>query len=107
MENQYFVIRRDGDRLFGLACGRCDNPYTFGALENFAIHRDTLEFDIEHQDWGEGTHVPFARHVTAHIAMNELRIDARRADIPGGAPIISSLIGPIALEATAGNAVKD
>ena len=103
MEKQYFVIRHDGDGLFGLACGRCDNPYTMGALEHFVIHGDTLEFDIMHQDWGEGDHVPFVRHVVAHVAMNEMRIDARRADVPGGAPIISSLIGPIALEATAWN----
>lgn len=102
-QKQYFLIRQDGDHLFGLACGECDNPYTMGALDHFDIHGDTLEFDIEHQDWGEGAHVPFVRHVTAHIAMNELRIDARRADIPGGAPIISSLVGPIAIEATAGN----
>lgn len=102
-QKQYFLIRLDGDRLFGLACGECDNPYTMGALDHFSIHGDTLEFDIEHQDWGEGAHVPFVRHVTAHIAMNELRIDARRADISGGAPIIASLVGPIAIEATAGN----
>ena len=102
-DKQYFVIRRIGDDLFGLACGPCDNPYTMGALDHFAIHGDTLEFDIEHQDWGEGSHVPFVRHVIAHIAMNEMRIDARRADVPGGAPIVSSLLGPIAIEATAGN----
>jgi hypothetical protein len=107
MEKQYFLIRRDGNGLFGLACGRCDNPYTFGALENFAIHGDTLEFDIEHQDWGEGRVVPFVRHVTAHIAMNEMRIDARRADVAGGAPIIASLVGPIAIEATKGNVVGE
>lgn len=102
-DKQFFVIRRDGERLFGLACGPCDNPYTMGALENFVIRGDTLEFDIEHQDWGEGTVLPFVRHVTAHIAMNEMRMDARRADVAGGAPIIASLIGPIAIQATAGN----
>jgi hypothetical protein len=107
MEKQYFVIRRDGDRLFGLACGRCDNPYTFGALENFAIQGDTLEFDIEHQDWGEGDHVPFVRHVTAHIAMNEMRMDARRTDAPDRPGIVASLVGPIALEATRGNRVGE
>jgi hypothetical protein len=107
MNKQYFIIRRAGDSLFGLACGRCDNPYTFGALENFRIDGDTLEFDIIHQDWGEGTVLPFDRHVTAHIAMNEMRIDARRADVPGGAPIVSSLIGPIAIEATEGNGAPE
>lgn len=107
MEKQYFLIRRDGKRLFGLACGRCDNPYTFGALDHFAIHGATLEFDIEHQDWGEGDHVPFVRHVTAHIAMNELRMGARRTDAPGRPGIVASLIGPISLAATKGNRAGD
>jgi hypothetical protein len=107
MEKQYFLIRRDGDTLFGLACGRCDNPYTMGALDHFAIRGDTLEFDIEHQDWGEGDHVPFVRHVVAHIAMNELRMDARRTDAPDRPGIVASLVGPIAIEATKGNAVGE
>jgi hypothetical protein len=102
-DKQYFLIRRDGEQLFGLACGPCDNPYTMGALDHFAIHGDRLEFDIEHQDWGEGSYVPFARHVTAHIAMNELRMDARRSDAPDRPGIVASLVGPIAIEATVGN----
>ncbi|KRA84270.1 hypothetical protein [Altererythrobacter sp. Root672] len=106
MEKQYFVIRKDGDRLFGLACGRCDNPYTFGALENFKISGDTLEFDIVHQDWGDGTVLPFNRHVKANIAMNEMRMDARRPD-QAGPGIVASLVGPISLEATAGNVVGE
>jgi hypothetical protein len=104
LEKQYFLIRRDGDRLFGLACGRCDNPYTMGALDHFAFHGDTVEFDIEHQDWGEGSRVPFVRHVSAHIAMNELRMDARRDAAPDRPGIVASLVGPIAIEATKGNA---
>jgi hypothetical protein len=101
MEKQYFLIRRDGDKLFGLACGRCDNPYTFGALENFVVEGDRLEFDIAHQDWGDGDVLPFDRHVVAQITMNEMRIDARRPD-QAGPGIVASLVGPIALEATAG-----
>ncbi|MBO9671141.1 MAG: hypothetical protein J7485_11550 [Sphingobium sp.] len=106
-DKQYFLIRQDGEKLFGLACGPCDNPYTMGSLENFAIRGDTLAFDIEHQDWGEGAVLPFVRHVTAHIAMNELRMDARRADVAGGAPIVASLIGPISIQSTAGNKAGD
>ncbi|WEK47806.1 MAG: hypothetical protein P0Y56_05790 [Candidatus Andeanibacterium colombiense] len=102
MEKQYFVIRRDGDRLFGLACGRCDNPYTHGSLENFRITGDVLEFDIVHEDWGDGKVLPFNRHVKANIAMNELHMDARRPD-QSGPGIVASLIGPIAIEATRGN----
>ena len=103
IDKQYFLIRRDGERLFGLACGRCDNPYTHGALENFAIDGDTLTFDIVHQDWGEGARVPFTRHVTAHIAMNEMRMDARRDDALDKPGIVASLVGPIAIDATRGN----
>ena len=106
MDKQYFLIRKDGDTLFGLACGRCDNPYTFGALQNFVIRGDTIEFDIVHQDWGDGTVLPFNRHVVAHIAMNELRMDARRPDQTGPG-IIASLVGPISLEATRGNVVGE
>lgn len=106
MDKQYFVIRQDGERLFGLACGRCDNPYTFGVLENFSIAGDTLEFDIAHQDWGDGPTLPFERHITAHIAMNEMRMDARRPDQTGPG-IVASLVGPIALEATRGNVVGE
>jgi len=106
MDKQYFLIRKDGDRLFGLACGRCDNPYTFGALQNFAIEGDTLKFDIVHQDWGDGTVLPFNRHVVAQIAMNEMRMDARRPDQTGPG-IVASLVGPIAIEATMGNVVGE
>jgi len=106
-DKQYFLIRSDGGKLFGLACGPCDNPYTMGALDNFAIHGDLLEFDIEHQDWGEGDRLPFARHVSAHIALNELRMDARRDDALDRPGIIASLVGPIALAATAGNVIGD
>jgi hypothetical protein len=102
IDKQYFVIGKDGSELFGLACGRCDNPYTHGALQNFRIEGDTLEFDIVHQDWGDGTVLPFNRHVVAQIAMNEMRIDARRPDQTGPG-IVASLLGPIAIEATMGN----
>jgi hypothetical protein len=106
-DKQYFFIRRDGDKLFGLACGPCDNPYTMGALENFRIEGETLSFDIMHQDWGEGDHVPFVRHVSAHIGMNELRMDARRDDAPDRPGIVASLVGPLSLEATTGNVVGE
>jgi hypothetical protein len=103
VNKQFFIIRRDGERLFGLACGRCDNPYTHGALENFRFEGDTVRFDIVHQDWGEGDRLPFTRHVAAKIALNELRMDARRDDAPDGPGIVASLYGPIPIEATRGN----
>ncbi|MXO61199.1 hypothetical protein GRI89_16770 [Altererythrobacter salegens] len=100
---QYFFIRNDGDELFGMACGPCDNPYTMGVLDNFAFDGDIVRFDIQHQDWGEGSKVPFVRNLAAHIGMNELRMDARRDDAPDRPGIVASLVGPLALEATAGN----
>jgi hypothetical protein len=114
MDKQIFIIRKDGDGLFGVVCGRCDNPYTFGALDDFEVSGDTLQFDIVHQDWGEGATPVFERRVTAHIAINEMRISAVRHDAdalepgsPGAGAIVSSLVGPIALEATAGNVVSE
>lgn len=106
MDKQYFLIRKDGEKLFGIACGRCDNPYTFGALENFRIEGKVLEFDIVHQDWGDGTILPFNRHVTANISMNEMRMDARRPD-QDGPGIVASLVGPISIEATRGNVIAE
>jgi hypothetical protein len=106
MDKQYFIIRKDGERLFGLACGRCDNPYTHGALQNFRIAGDTLEFDIVHQDWGDGTILPFNRHVVAHIAMNEMRMDAPRPDQTRSG-IGASLVDPIAIVATMENVVRE
>ena len=46
--------------------------------------------------------IPFSRHVVATIAMNEMRMDARRPD-QSGPGIVASLVGPIAIEATRGN----
>jgi hypothetical protein len=107
MPKQYFLIRNDGGTLFGLACGPCDNPYTMGALGNFRLHGDVLEFDIEHEDWGEGNRLPFTRHVTAHIALNEMRMDARRDDAPDRPGIVASLLGPVSIETTAGNRIGE
>jgi hypothetical protein len=39
--------------------------------------------------------------------MNELRMDARRTDAPDRPGIVASLVGPIAIEATKGNAVGE
>src|SRR5207244_10697019 len=52
MNKQLFTFLRVGDRLRGLVCGRCDNTFTIGAMENVFIVGDTLYFDIVHQDWG-------------------------------------------------------
>src|SRR5687767_984772 len=49
MNKQIFTFLRVGNQLRGVVCGRCDNTYTIGAMENIVIVGDTLYFDIVHQ----------------------------------------------------------
>jgi hypothetical protein len=100
-----------GAQLRGVVCGRCDNTYTIGAMENIVIAGDKLYFDIVHEDWGETNPPRFARNIVAQITQNEmiasilgkdLVIDpARPPAAPAGRPF--TLVGPIAPEATRGN----
>lgn len=106
---QYFIIRKVGNKLRGMVCGTCDNPYTMAALDDFEIQGDTLKFNILHEDWGDGELATFAKHVTCHVGWNELRCTTTadhqpppRPAPPGVIPGFS-LTGPIAIEATAGN----
>ena len=70
---QYFIIKKVGDKLRGMVCGTCDNPYTMAALDDFQIEGDTLKFNILHEDWADGELPTFYKHVTAHVGWNELR----------------------------------
>jgi len=104
INKQFFIIRKVGNQLRGMVCGRCDNPYTMAALDNIQISGDTLKFDIMHQDWGDYT-TTFQKHVTARIAGNEMRATTSQENAPagrgqGGA---FSLMGPISIESTKGN----
>jgi hypothetical protein len=110
VNKQYFIIRKVGNQLRGMVCGRCDNPYTMAALDNFEIKGDTLKFDIVHEDWGDYS-IPFNKHVTAHVGGNEMRSTTTQENIPpsnakgkgGGGGGAFSLLGPISIEATRGN----
>jgi hypothetical protein len=107
---QYFIIKKVGNALRGMVCGTCDNTYTMAALDDFVIEGDTLRFNIRHEDWGDGEIPTFDKHVTAHVGWNEMRFTtsadhqprparpARPGVVPG-----YSLVGPIPIEATAGN----
>jgi hypothetical protein len=105
---QYFIIRKVGNKLRGMVCGTCDNPYTMAALDDFEIQGGLLKFNILHEDWGDGELPTFAKHVTAHVGWNELRCTTSadhqqpRPTPPGVIPGFS-LTGPIPIEATAGN----
>jgi len=105
---QFFIIRKVGTELRGMVCGSCDNPYTMAALDNFKIEGDTLTFDIMHEDWGDGDIPTFAKHVTARVGWNEMRCTTRADHQPPPQPPPGrvpgfSLVGPIPIEATAGN----
>src|SRR5688572_618227 len=72
MNKQIFTFLLVGDRLRGVVCGRCDNPYTIGAMENIFIVGDSVYFDIVHQDWGEVDPPTFDRSIVAQLVQNEL-----------------------------------
>ena len=107
INKQFFIIKKVGNQLRGMVCGRCDNPYTMAALDDFDLRGDTLKFNIRHDDWGDYS-IPFDKHVTAHIAGNEMRATTSQENIPpsrarGGGGGAFSLMGPISVEATKGN----
>jgi hypothetical protein len=111
MNKQIFTFLLVGDQLRGVVCGRCDNTYTIGAMENVLIAGDRLHFDIVHQDWGEIDPPTFDRSIVARIVQNEMiagilgngvKIDpASPPAMPAGRPF--TLVGPIAPDATRGN----
>jgi len=108
---QYFIIKKVGDRLRGMVCGTCDNPYTMAALDDFTIEGDTLKFNILHEDWADGELPTFYKHVTAHVGWNEMRCTTAADHQPPPPPrpqpagVVPgfSLQGPVPIEATAGN----
>jgi hypothetical protein len=107
INKQYFIIRKVGNKLRGMVCGRCDNPYTMAALDDFEIKGDTMTFNILHEDWGPGT-LPFHNQATVRVAMNEMRLTTQQDNMPPpaqppGPNAGSSLLGPISIEATKGN----
>ena len=90
---QYFIIKKVGDKLRGMVCGTCDNPYTMAALDDFRIEGDTLKFNILHEDWADGELPTFYKHVTAHVGWNEMRCttaaDHQPPPPPAAAPAVS------------------
>jgi len=107
VNKQYFIIRKVGNKLRGMVCGRCDNPYTMAALDDFEIKGETMTFNILHEDWGPGT-LPFHNQATVRVTMNEMRLNTQQDNMPAPAQppnpnAGSSLLGPISIEATKGN----
>lgn len=97
---QHFMFRQVGDRLLGAVCGPCDNPYTFGVLDDFAIRGDTLTFGIVHEDWGIGIEFgPFVNHATATLSRHELHL--RTVENAGPRTVEGDLVltGPLRTQA--------
>jgi hypothetical protein len=107
INKQYFIIRKVGTKLRGMVCGRCDNPYTMAALDDFEIKGETMTFNILHEDWGPGS-LPFHNQATVRVSQNEMRLNTQQDNMPAPAQppnpnAGSSLLGPISPESTRGN----
>src|SRR3954471_20995662 len=106
---QFFIIKKVGNKLRGMVCGTCDNPYTMAALDDFTLAGDTLRFNILHEDWADGELPTFYKHVTAHVGWNEMRCTTTADHQPPPPPPAAgrvpgfSLQGPVPIEATSGN----
>jgi hypothetical protein len=93
---QHFIFRQVGERLLGVVCGPCDNPYSFGPLDNIVVRGDTLTFDINHEDWGLGIEFgPFANHATATLSRHELHLRTVHQMGPRTIEGSLTLIGPV------------
>jgi hypothetical protein len=93
---QNFIFRRVGGQLLGVVCGPCDNPYAFGAIDNVAIHGETLTFDINHQDSGIGIEYgPFANHASATVSHHEMHLHSVAHNGPHTVEGDMVLIGPL------------
>jgi hypothetical protein len=111
MNKQIFTFLLVGDRLRGVVCGRCDNTYTIGAMENIFIVGDSVYFDIVHEDWGESDPPTFRRNIVARVVQNEMIAGILGKDLvinPANPPARPAgrgftLLGPIAPGATRGN----
>jgi hypothetical protein len=97
---QHFVFREVGDQILGMVCGPCDDPSTFGPLDNFRISGETMTFDIVHEDWGFGIEYgPFLNHATVTLSNHEMRLQTLQ-ELPTGNDIEIEMIlhGPIRVD---------
>jgi hypothetical protein len=107
---QFFIIKKVGDRLRGMVCGTCDNPYTMAALDDFRIEGDAA---VQHPPRGLGRRrdpdVRQARHGARGLE-RDAGNDCRRSSAPTATASPARrlrpgilLVGPIPIEATSGN----
>jgi hypothetical protein len=96
---QHFIFRQVGDEMLGMVCGACDDPGTFGPLDNFRISGETMTFDIVHEDWGFGIEYgPFLNHATISVSHHEMRLNTLEELPTGNIEIEMILHGPIRVD---------
>jgi hypothetical protein len=94
---QWFMFRQVDGQILGMVCGPCDNPFTFGVLNDGRIMGDTFTFNIVHEDWGVGIEDgPFNNVATVTIAKNEFRMRTLQDNRPVALEMI--LTGPLRLD---------
>lgn len=101
---QYFIFRQVEGQILGMVCGPCDNPFTFGVLNNGAIMGDTFTFNIVHEDWGSGIEKgPFNNMASVTIAKNEFRLRTQQDNAPSGVNALEMILtGPLRLDPATG-----
>jgi hypothetical protein len=98
-DKQHFIFRQIGNEMLGMVCGACDNPSTFGPLDNFRISGETMTFDIVHEDWGVGIEYgPFLNHATVTVSHYEMRLETLEELPTGNIEIEMILNGPIRVD---------
>ena len=101
---QYFMFRQVEGQILGMVCGPCDNPFTFGVLNNGMIAGDTFTFNIVHEDWGLGIeNGPFNNMSSVTIAKNEFRLRTQQDNSPPGVYALEMILtGPLRLDSSNG-----
>lgn len=101
---QYFIFRQVEGQILGMVCGPCDNPFTFGVLNNGMIAGDTFTFNIVHEDWGAGIEKgPFNNMASVTIAKNEFRLRTQQENAPSGVLALEMILtGPLRLDPATG-----
>jgi len=93
---QNFIFRHNGDDLFGMVCGPCDDTNAMAPLDGVVIDGTELHFNIVHENWGIGIEQgPFNMVTVGTIAANELNFTAIRDTDVTRREVMMTLIGPV------------
>jgi hypothetical protein len=97
-DKQHFMFKQAGTRLFGLACGPCDDPNHMAPLDRISIDGSTLRFSIVHENNGRAFYDkgPFSNDVRAQVAKHEMHMRVIASyQPPDSMPGEITMFGPI------------